>query len=392
MLRTLKMLLLCLVLLTLLFAAESWADEPTTPLISEFMAINGGKPPLALGELLDEDGDSSDWIEICNPTNEVFDLEGWYLTDDPDNLTRWEFPSVQVEPGGYMIVFASGKDRDDPDGGLHTNFKISSNPGFLALVEHDGRTIAHAYAYPQQFGDISYGLSSNAADLSSIPEGYFYDPTPGETNRGIVANLGPSIRDVTANPPQPTSGEDMVITAVVTETFKPVVGVYLVHRVNFDSSTGAEMFDDGLHNDGAAGDGLYGSVIDADDYGPGDMVRWKVIAYDVKSNVSQAPAFLLREGERQSPEYFGTVLVDPSIHTALPVFQYFVEDTGAAGTRAGTRASVFYGGEFYDNVFIRLRGGYTTHGRKFKFNDGHQFRFDPNLPRVDTINLNERGA
>jgi hypothetical protein len=53
---------------------------------------------------------------------------------------------------------------------------------------------------------------------------------------------------------------------------------------------------------------------------------------------------------------------------------------------------VFYLDEFYDNVFIRLRGGYTTHGRKFEFNDGHHFRFDPGIPRVDEINLNERGA
>ena len=69
-----------------------------------------------------------------------------------------------------------------------------------------------------------------------------------------------------------------------------------------------------------------------------------------------------------------------------------MQNTSAEGTRTGTRASVFYLNEFYDNVFIRLRGGYTTHGRKFEFNDGHHFSFDPNLPRVDEFNLNERGA
>ena len=75
----------------------------------------------------------------------------------------------------------------------------------------------------------------------------------------------------------------------------------------------------------------------------------------------------------------------------MNVFQYFVENVSAAGTRNGTRASVFYLDEFYDNVFIRLRGGNTTDGRKFAFNDGHHFRFMPGVPRVDEINLNQEG-
>ena len=44
-------------------AQDSDIEEPSL-IISEFMAINGSKQPLEAGELLDEDGDSSDWIEI----------------------------------------------------------------------------------------------------------------------------------------------------------------------------------------------------------------------------------------------------------------------------------------------------------------------------------------
>jgi len=68
-------------------AQESQAQEPSL-IISEFMAINGSKAPLEPGELLDEDGDSSDWIEIYNPTNATINLDGWYLTDSTDNLRR----------------------------------------------------------------------------------------------------------------------------------------------------------------------------------------------------------------------------------------------------------------------------------------------------------------
>ena len=139
--------------------AENWREIRTALVISEFMAVNGSKLPLSRGELLDEDGDSADWIEIYNSTSAVVNLDGWYLTDDADNLRKWEFPPVQINPGQFKTVFASSKDRDDPHGELHTNFKLTGSAAFLALVKPDGRTIAHAHEYPQQFGDISYGLA-----------------------------------------------------------------------------------------------------------------------------------------------------------------------------------------------------------------------------------------
>ena len=49
--------------------------------ISEFMASNGSS-------LVDEDGDNSDWLEIHNEGDSAVSLEGMYLTDDPENLTR----------------------------------------------------------------------------------------------------------------------------------------------------------------------------------------------------------------------------------------------------------------------------------------------------------------
>ncbi|HQI27884.1 MAG TPA: lamin tail domain-containing protein, partial [Sedimentisphaerales bacterium] len=135
-------------------------------MINEFMASNGSKPPLGEGELLDTDGDSSDWIELHNPTSRAVDLGGWYLTDDPKELTRWRFPAgTRLAPNAYLVVFASGKNRTS--GQLHTNFKLNSDGGYLALVQSDGRTIAHecAPAYPVQMSNISYGLTACASQF-----------------------------------------------------------------------------------------------------------------------------------------------------------------------------------------------------------------------------------
>ena len=83
--------------------ANRWQMEEAFVVISEFMAAN-------INTLLDGDGQSSDWIEIYNPTDTILNLDGWYLTDNDANLTKWKFPNgVEIEPGKFLIVFASDK-------------------------------------------------------------------------------------------------------------------------------------------------------------------------------------------------------------------------------------------------------------------------------------------
>ncbi len=93
-----------------------------TPIITEFMASNSTT-------LLDGDGQSSDWVEVHNPTLAPIDLAGWRLTDSVGNPQKWTFPSVSLDAGDYLVVFASSQsvvDYVDPAGNLHTNFALSA--------------------------------------------------------------------------------------------------------------------------------------------------------------------------------------------------------------------------------------------------------------------------
>ena len=76
-------------------------------LITEFMAANSAT-------LEDEEGNDSDWIEIHNESLATNNLGGWYLTDLTNDLRQWQFPATNIPPGGYIVVFASGKDRRVP--------------------------------------------------------------------------------------------------------------------------------------------------------------------------------------------------------------------------------------------------------------------------------------
>ncbi|MHC4324395.1 MAG: lamin tail domain-containing protein, partial [Planctomycetota bacterium] len=185
MLRAVEIFSLCLILTGFLACPASAQPDPgddpnepdnqqvfTTPVISEFMAGNGSKEPLEEGELLDEDGESSDWIEIYNPTDQAVHLGGWYLTNDANNLEQWQFPAgVGLNPGQFLVVFASGKDRPAAGAELHTSFRLDVNGEYLALVQSDGKTIAHEYGpkFPRQLTDVSYGLGQYATAL--IPDG-----------------------------------------------------------------------------------------------------------------------------------------------------------------------------------------------------------------------------
>lgn len=131
------------------------------PRISEFVALN-------TRSLVDEDGDSSDWIEIENTEGTAVSMEGWYLTDDPEDLTKWALPAVTLLPNDYLVIFASKKDRVDPAGTLHTNFTLQPDE-FIGLVEPDGTTIASSYDPPSQFKDVSYGVGTVGASIVTVP-------------------------------------------------------------------------------------------------------------------------------------------------------------------------------------------------------------------------------
>jgi hypothetical protein len=146
-----------------------------TPIISEFLAVNDSS-------LTDENGDNSDWIEIHNPTDQLYSLFNWYLTDDTTDLDKWQFPPVEIAPGGHMVVFASGKDRTTPGGNLHTNFRLDGEGDFLALVQPDGTTIASQFGpfFPEQEQDVSFGLATPQESMALVPLGsgtHFIVPT-----------------------------------------------------------------------------------------------------------------------------------------------------------------------------------------------------------------------
>ncbi len=163
--------------------------------ITEFLAENDGG-------LRDSDGQREDWIELQNLSTTDQNTTGYYLTDNAALPAKWALPAVVVPPGGFLLVWASGKNRAIAGSELHTNFSLQNVGGYLALVKPD-LTVASAYTYPEQFADHTYGINSQATPQTkfftvatplalnvdgqtSVRDGISLTPTPGTFTNSIA--------------------------------------------------------------------------------------------------------------------------------------------------------------------------------------------------------------
>ncbi|MES2572689.1 MAG: lamin tail domain-containing protein, partial [Verrucomicrobiota bacterium] len=142
--------------------------------ISELMAA--GQSVIA-----DEDAEYPDWIELHNSGGAPVDLTGWHLSDNHDKPLKWTFPAVSLPPDGYLVIFASGKNRVPTTGNLHASFSLNAGGEELSLAQPGG-LIVSAIDYPQQLPEVSYDGSS-----------FLAQPTPGGANaQAIVIAMAPT--------------------------------------------------------------------------------------------------------------------------------------------------------------------------------------------------------
>jgi hypothetical protein len=221
---------------------------------------------------------------------------------------------------------------------------------------------------------------------------YFYTPTPGAPNGFGSSVLGPLIVDVSHTPHEPNDDEDLFVRARIIPVRDEVTTVRLYYRVMFGAEANVVMEDDGLHWDGAAGDGIYGGTIPNGLSGIGQMVRYYITATDSGGGTTREPLFA---HPTFSSQYYGAVVKNVSLTNPLEVLHLFITEANlnsANGSRT-VRApcSLYFLGEFYDNLGINLHGqsssGFPKRSYDIDFNADHNFMWSTNERRVDDINL-----
>jgi len=95
-------------LLALLSIALWTAAAASQVLINECISSN-------VDGIRDEENDTPDWIELCNPGFADVDLSGYGISDDVAQPFQWVFGDVVLHSQDHLLIFASGKDRHPED-------------------------------------------------------------------------------------------------------------------------------------------------------------------------------------------------------------------------------------------------------------------------------------
>ena len=243
-------------------------------------------------------------------------------------------------------------------------------------------------------------------------------PTPGAENSTRSDEAAPQIRQVTHQPQEPKSGEDVTVTAKVTD----VDGVQAV-QLHYQSVTPGDyirmgdgryltewsilsMRDDGTGGDERADDDVYTAVLPGQLQTHRGLMRYRVHAVDSTAQSVLAPyaddpqpnfAYFVYDGvpdwtAADRPGRTESVTFGPEVMNQLPAYhliaieddvirsQYQAEDQRFRGT-------MVYDGEVYDHIEFRSRGEFSTFvsGKnkwKFFFNRGHEFQARDNYGRA----------
>lgn len=128
----------------------------------------------------DNYNETEDWFELYNSGVNDIDLNGYYLSDKANNLTKYQInASVSVAAGEHLVVFASGR-NEIVGTNIHTNFKIHQTKGneWVILTDPDGVTVVDSVFVLANQTNQSRGRVADGDDTWGV----FTTTTPNQNN------------------------------------------------------------------------------------------------------------------------------------------------------------------------------------------------------------------
>lgn len=143
---------------------QSTDSEHVDVVISEVMAGSGYA-------IIDGEGRPSDWVELLNTGSETVKLDGAFLSDDPEDRTKWTIPSLTIEPGQRVLIRCAGSVAAPNE----ANFALSRDGGAVILTGEFGNTISMV-EYPAVGKECAWALQDDGTYLETSKA------TPGYEN------------------------------------------------------------------------------------------------------------------------------------------------------------------------------------------------------------------
>ncbi len=165
--------------------------------INEIMAAN-------FSEVSDQSGEYDDWVELYNGGNTAINLEGFYLSDNENDLTKWVFPSTVIQANSYKIVWCDT--AGSSQSGLHTTYRLSSDQEEVYLTDPSG-TVVDAVHYVNMPTDVAYARVPNG-NGTFIHQNQTFDAT-----NQIVSSVVPSISSKMRIYPNPSNSRVYIMAS-----------------------------------------------------------------------------------------------------------------------------------------------------------------------------------
>jgi len=294
-------------------------------------------------------------------------------------------------------------------------FTLPTPSGYLK----QGTNVLAIHLHNASLGGSSDCFLDVRLEGTPLPAG----PSPGRRNTSYTDNTPPHMRQVNHSPEQPRSGEDVTITAKVTDSDGVEYVMLFYQRIDpgsyielndpaYETNWGmAAMNDDGTDGDEEAGDDIWTVVLDGSNQTHRRLVRYRIYAWDYLGLETRAPyrydyenepvpnfAYFVYDGVpawsgAARPGTTPVVQYSTEVLTKVPVYHVISkhQDVVNALHMPGNAISEYWGdsynwygtlvydGEVYDHIRYRARGGCWRYSMgknmwKFDFNRGQSFQ------------------
>jgi hypothetical protein len=124
-----------------------------------------------LSTYADQDGDYKDWFELYNAGANPVNLGGWAVSDNDNDLAKWLLPSLEIDAGEHLILWASGKDIGG--GGAHWETAVFAGDTWKYLMptsEPDATWRSTGFddsSWLSGTGGFGFGDGDDGTDLGS---------------------------------------------------------------------------------------------------------------------------------------------------------------------------------------------------------------------------------
>lgn len=130
---------------------------------------------------------SKKWIEIYNAGDKSVNLEDFYLSNNPDDLKKWNFDSYVLKPDSFKLIALDGKERE------HSNCNFKIKKGSSIFLNKENKVVDKIENLFLQKGE-SFGRFKDGGERFYV----FKLPSPGQTNQNsfqefVKSNIPPGV-------------------------------------------------------------------------------------------------------------------------------------------------------------------------------------------------------